>query len=100
MWNVARDHTDAMLAIIFPTMVRLEKLDLILRFRYWQYFELMIRRAVAHEKPFDKQPLFMSLTDFMYVSSWDLPGVDEFYYRRFSGRPWILEPIGLYCSIM
>jgi hypothetical protein len=40
-------------------------------FRYsCPYFDRMISRAVAKEKPFDKQPLFQVLTDFMHAPSW------------------------------
>jgi hypothetical protein len=54
IWNVARDHTDALLTILIPTMVSLERLDLMIRHTQWQYFERMIRRAITNEKPFDR----------------------------------------------
>jgi hypothetical protein len=68
-WYVERGYPDALLALLLPTMARLEKLDIMLRPGY-QYFDRMIMRAVTHEKPFDKTPLFQELTSFMHVSSW------------------------------
>jgi hypothetical protein len=70
--HVASDHPDALLAILLPTMVKLEKLDLMLR-NSPLYFDRMIVRAVAKQKPFDKQPLFPALKHFMHIPSWE-PG--------------------------
>jgi hypothetical protein len=70
MKHVAAARPDAVLAILLPTMVRLEKLDLMLR-SYYTYFDRMVKRAVAHEQPFDKQPLFLTLTEFMHGASWE-----------------------------
>jgi hypothetical protein len=100
VWNVAQNQTDALLAILLPTMVRLEKLDLMLRQRYWQYFERMIRRGLAYEKPFDRQPLFTTLTDFMHMPSWGVPSTDGSYGQRLSGRDWTLEPMNMNYSMM
>jgi hypothetical protein len=68
---VSADGPDAILAILLPTMVRLEKLDLMLR-PYYLYFDRMIIRAVTKEKPFDRQPLLPELTSFMHARSWEL----------------------------
>jgi hypothetical protein len=86
-WHVGRDYPDAILALLLPTMVRLEKLDIMLRSGY-RYFDRMIRRAVAHEKPFDCQPLFPALTEFMHLPSWE-PDV----VGGFNTLSWNFEPI-------
>jgi hypothetical protein len=66
--------TDALLALLLPTMVKLEKLDLMLGF-ITPYLDRMMLRAIAREKPFDTQPLFPGLTDFMHAESWAIPGL-------------------------
>jgi hypothetical protein len=68
---------DALLAILLPTMVRLEKLDLMIRSDY-SYFDRMITRAVNKKRPFDGQPLFSVLTNFMHAQSWYLEEWDEY----------------------
>jgi hypothetical protein len=70
MIDVSEDQPDALLAILLPTMVRLEKLDLMLRSHY-PYFHRMIKRAIGKEKPFDREPLFTALTEFMHAASWN-----------------------------
>jgi hypothetical protein len=99
MWSVSLNHPDALLAILLPTMGRLKKLDLMIRFGYWEYFERMVIRAVAHEKPFDRQPLFTTLTDFMHAASWELPSFQGFNNGQFNGRPWVMERVGFNYNI-
>jgi hypothetical protein len=70
MKHVADNHPDALLAILLPTMVRLEKLDMMIRLEY-PYFDRMLMRGIAKEKPFDRLPLFPALTDFMHVASYE-----------------------------
>jgi hypothetical protein len=77
--RISGDHPDALLAILLPTMVRLEKLDLMLRSDY-VYFDRILTRAIGKEKPFDKQPLYPVLKDFMHQASW------EWYTSPRSGR--------------
>jgi hypothetical protein len=98
--HVARDRPDALLAILLPTMVGLEKLDLILGCNWWQYFGRMLTRAVGHEKPFDKQPLFTRLTEFVHAASWDLLPAGGILHNPFVSRPWIPEPIGFDYNIL
>jgi hypothetical protein len=68
MIHAVANDPDALLALLLPAMPRLEELDLTLRLDYL-YFDRMLTRAIAKKKPFDKQPLFPALTDFMHVAS-------------------------------
>jgi len=80
MKRISGDHPDALLALLLPTLVRLEKFDLSLRSGYL-YFDQMLTRAIAKEKPFDKQPLFPALKEFMHQPLW------EWYIPAGSGKP-------------
>jgi hypothetical protein len=71
MIRVSEGYPDALLTILLPTMVRLKKLDLVLRPEYL-YFERMLTRAIGRKKPFDRQPLFPELTEFMHAASWEV----------------------------
>ncbi|MCJ1352422.1 MAG: hypothetical protein MMC33_002406 [Icmadophila ericetorum] len=60
------DHADALVALLLPALIQLEKLDL--QFLWIaKYFERMIQRVGLREKPFDKQRAFLSLQDFMHT---------------------------------
>lgn len=72
------EHCDAVLALLLPALVKLEKLDLILTDDL-PYFERMIRRASRREKPFDKQPAFQLLKDFMHTYDDYIYGLDPRY---------------------
>jgi hypothetical protein len=85
--GVVSDQPDAILAVLLPTMIRLEKLDLMLRSNY-PYFDQMIIRAITKEIPFDRQPLFAEITAFMYTTSWK---IDHKFGRR--DPPWKNQPV-------
>jgi hypothetical protein len=93
MLLAARDYQDVLLAILLPTMVRLEKLELTIRYEY-EYFDRMITRAIAKKKPFDKQPLFPVLTEFMHVASGLLDDQQPDYYD------WNHEPMSSQYNIL
>jgi hypothetical protein len=86
MMRISGDHPDALLAILLPTMVRLEKLGLMLRSDY-PYFDRMLTRAIGKEKPFDSQLLFPVLKEFMHQ-----PSLEWYTNRRF--RDWRHQSIG------
>jgi hypothetical protein len=74
--HVTNNCSDALLAILLPTMVRLQELDLMIRSKY-SYFDRMIMRGIAHEKPFDEYPLFATLIDFMHSGPYEPAELDQ-----------------------
>ena len=61
------DHDDAILVLLLATLRNIQKLDLMLTFD--TYFTRMIRRVGSRRKPFDSQPAFEQLSEFMHTCS-------------------------------
>ena len=80
------DHADAMIALLLPALPRLEKLDLQLMYDS-MYFERMLKRAGLREKPFDKQPAFLALKDFMHTWYDEKYGMSPMYVAMFLRLP-------------
>lgn len=60
-----RYHYDMVLALLFPALLKLEKLVLNMKVVFTgHYLERVIRRAALRDRPFDIQPPYQALTDF------------------------------------
>lgn len=72
---------DAILALVLPILVKLQRLDLqpMPRGLDLDYVERMMRRAGHGEKPFDVSPAFQALTKLMYTSTKRKCGIDPKY---------------------
>ena len=67
--NLRHDDEYAAIALLLPALVRLEKLDLMVRIDSL-YLDTMLQRASVRHKPFDTRPAFDALTEVTY-SSWE-----------------------------
>lgn len=59
-------HHDLILALLLPTLIKMEKLVLDGEIGFYTYLEWMIRRAARRERPVDTQPPFEALTVFVH----------------------------------
>ncbi|MCJ1385323.1 hypothetical protein MMC17_008445 [Xylographa soralifera] len=87
------DHADATLALLLPALTNLESLDLMIT-EGCTYFEKMMRRAGACEKPFDKEPAFLALADIMHTGYDEKYGLSVEYIGMFMRLPSIRRIFG------
>ena len=80
------DHGDATLALLLPALPRLESVDMVLTTGS-TYFENMLCRAGKHEKPFNKQPGFLSLKDVVYTRPYKKHDMGVEYIGMFMRLP-------------
>lgn len=60
-------HHDSTLALLLPTLLKVQKLDIRLRSGFSNYYlERMIGRAARRERPFGTRPPFEALTSFVH----------------------------------
>ena len=87
------DHGDATLALLLPALPKLESLDLMIM-HGCTYFEKMMQRAGMREKPFDKEPGFLALTDIMHTWYDEKYGMGVEYVGMFMRLPSIRRIFG------
>ena len=83
------DHTDALIALMLPRLLKLKKLDLMLvdGENGKGYLERILERAYFGEKPFDVQPAFPHLNEVFLTYYSDLGGVNPCCLELFGGLP-------------
>ncbi len=85
---------DAIMALLLPTLVKLEKLEHKRKFDC-QYCTRMMKRAWQREKPFDENPAFQHLRDVVHIyADADKYGVDPNYLSLFTLLPAIRSVFG------
>ena len=84
--NLRHDDEYAAIALLLPALVRLEKLDLMVRVDSL-YLDTMLQRASVRQKPFDTPLAFDALTEVTF-SSWEHnnPGVLARFFKLPSVR--------------
>ncbi len=79
-WLMDIDKGDAVMALLLPSLVKLEVLDVELPEDDMYHFIQMFKKARRREKPFDTKPAFPHLRDFIH--SFDVPPDDYGYSPR------------------
>lgn len=87
------DHTDAILALVLPALINLERLDLFLECGII-YFKRIMRSAACRRKPFDTEPAFQNLKEFMHTWFDDENGMSAEYAAMFLRLPAISAVYG------
>ena len=92
--NRCNDHQDALLAIMLPVLIRLEKLDLMMMIDSLEYLERTLKRIVNKKRPFDTHPALTALTDIVHMGYHDRCGMRATYFSNFLRLPAIRAVYG------
>lgn len=89
------DHADSIVALLLPSLIRLQSLDLMLSTSP-DYVKRMLRRVSRKERPFDQFSALNDLSDIMHSSYWWAYGIDLTFAATCLGLPSIRRLFG-YC---
>jgi hypothetical protein len=89
------EDEDPIMALLLPTLVKLEKLEHKMRTFDFKYCTRMMKRAWQREKPFDENPAFQHLMDVVHIfGDADKYGVHPNYISLFTLLPVIRSVFG------